>query len=296
MTDSSPKRPSAKPSEATSGRVDQVRPSMDSTDDSLREKDVFGDDTEVNYHAVGGLGAIVLMLKTQIGLGVLTLPHVVSVLGLVPGIIALLGIGTLTTWSDWMVGRFKLRHRAVCESPALCPPVTKLTQPDGIDDVGKMLFGRVGEWVASAVYWLYMIFVTGSAMLSISIALNSVSAHGACTAVFVAVAAIASALFASIQTLGKVQALGWIGVVSILAAGTCNTSSTQQTDPSPDSDYLGRRAGSSPSGALDRSVDERSSDHRKPDFCGGKQRLELYRFRLRRHALFLFYYRGDERP
>ena len=34
------------------------------------------------------------------------------------------------------------------------------------------------------------IFVAGSAMLSISIALNALSLHGACTAVFVAVAAI----------------------------------------------------------------------------------------------------------
>jgi hypothetical protein len=55
-------------------------------------------------------------------------------------------------------------------------------------------------------------------MLGISIALNSLSTHGTCTAVFVAVAAVAGFALASIQTLGKISWLAWVGLTGILSA------------------------------------------------------------------------------
>lgn len=56
-------------------------------------------------------------------------------------------------------------------------------------------------------------------MLSTSIGLNAVSAHGACTAVFVVVAAVMSFALASIRTLGKMTWVAWGGLVSIFVAG-----------------------------------------------------------------------------
>lgn len=64
-----------------------------------------------------------------------------------------------------------------------------------------------------------MVFAAAAGMISMSTSLNALSNHGACTAVFIAVSAIAGGLVASIQTLGRIQALGWVGIVSILAAG-----------------------------------------------------------------------------
>lgn len=55
-------------------------------------------------------------------------------------------------------------------------------------------------------------------MLGISIGLNAVSTHGACTAVFVAVAAIVGFSLASIQTLGRITWLAWIGLMCIITA------------------------------------------------------------------------------
>jgi hypothetical protein len=57
-------------------------------------------------------------------------------------------------------------------------------------------------------------------MLGISIGLNSLSVHGTCTAVFVAVAAIAGFCLASIQTLGKLGWLAWLGLFGILSSST----------------------------------------------------------------------------
>ncbi|KAK6810955.1 hypothetical protein RU639_013228 [Aspergillus parasiticus] len=147
--------------------------------------DVFGEVTEngPNYRNVGWIGTVALMMKSQIGLGVLSIPTAFDTLGIVPGIICLIAIAVITTWSDYMIGVFKLRHRSVYS----------------IDDV---------DWI----------FVSGSGMLSLSIGLNAVSTHGVCTAVFVAVAAILGFMFSSIRTLGHITWLAWVGLVCILTA------------------------------------------------------------------------------
>ncbi|KAM0228237.1 hypothetical protein ACHAPO_010885 [Fusarium lateritium] len=171
-------------------------------DRTIEHDAVFGDITEdgPNYRNVGWIGTTALMMKTQIGLGVLSMPVVFDTLGIVPGIILLILIAGMTTWSDWIVGDFKLRHRHVY----------------GIDDVGQMLFGRIGYEIFGAMYALYFTFVSGSAMLSISVALNALSTHGACTAIFVAVAAVVTFCLSSIQTLARISWVAWVGATCII--------------------------------------------------------------------------------
>ncbi|KAL2829361.1 putative amino acid transporter [Aspergillus pseudoustus] len=158
--------------------------------------DVFGGVNEngPNYRSVGWVGTIILMLKTQIGLGVLSIPAIFESVGMIPGILLICAVAGIATWTSYMVGVFKLRHHQVY----------------GIDDAGGLMFGWVG----------LMIFVAGSAILGTSIGLNAVSTHGACTAVFVVVAAAIGFLLASIRTLNRIKWLAWVGlscvVVSIL--------------------------------------------------------------------------------
>ncbi|KAJ5391172.1 amino acid transporter [Penicillium cosmopolitanum] len=163
---------------------------------------VFGEITEEgpNYRNVGWLGSAALMMKSQIGLGVLSIPVAFDTLGIVPGVVILCTIACITTWSDYIVGVFKLRHRDVY----------------GIDDAGGLMFGRIGKAFFGSAFCLYWVFVAGSGMLSISIALNALSTHGTCTAVFVAVAAIVGFMLSSIQTLGRMGPLAWIGLVCII--------------------------------------------------------------------------------
>ncbi|CAG9983547.1 unnamed protein product [Clonostachys byssicola] len=163
---------------------------------------VFGEITEdgPNYRNVGWLGTSALMIKAQIGLGVLSIPQAFDVLGIVPGVICLSMVAAITTWSDYIVGVFKLRHPEIY----------------GIDDVGWMIFGRIGKEVLAAGFVLYYAFVAGAMMLGISIGLNAVTMHGVCTAVFVAVAAIIGGGFASIRTLGKMSWLAMFGVTCLV--------------------------------------------------------------------------------
>ncbi|KAL2826631.1 transmembrane amino acid transporter protein-domain-containing protein [Aspergillus cavernicola] len=146
---------------------------------------VFGEVAEdgPNYHNVGWLGTVALMMKTQIGLGVLSIPSVFHTLGLVPGVTLLCVVSGIAMWTSYIVGVFKLKHPQVY----------------GIDDA----------------YW---IFVAGSGILGISISLNAVSGHGTCTAAFVAISAVISFAFASIRTLGKITWVAWLGLVCIIVA------------------------------------------------------------------------------
>ena len=77
------------------------------------------------------------MIKTQIGLGVLSIPQVLDTLGMGPGLVVVIAIGVITTWSNYTIGVFKKNHPSVY----------------GIDDVGFKLFGRPGR------EFFYVVFV-----------------------------------------------------------------------------------------------------------------------------------------
>lgn len=76
------------------------------------------------------------MMKTQFGIGVLSIPEVLDTLGLVPGVICLCVVGSISTWANYIIGGFKQRHPEVY----------------GIDDAGGLMFGRIGrEFLGAAV-------------------------------------------------------------------------------------------------------------------------------------------------
>jgi amino acid transporter len=87
-----------------------------------------------------------------------------------------------------------------------------------MDGVGYILAGKWGRELYSVVYPLFMIFLSGSGFVAISIAFNAVSTHATCTVAWVVVAMVGTFAMASIQTLNRVSILGWIGFVSVMSA------------------------------------------------------------------------------
>lgn len=79
------------------------------------------------------------MVKTMLGLGVLSIPSVFDTLGMIPGIICLLAVAAITTWSALQIQHFKINHPSVY----------------GVDDAGQMIVGRFGREV------LYVAFILG---------------------------------------------------------------------------------------------------------------------------------------
>lgn len=118
----------------------QDYPKTDATHDA-----VFGEINEdgPNYRDVGWMGTVILMMKTQIGLGVLGIPSALHTLGMVPGVIILIVVACMTTWSGYMVGKFKLLHPHVY----------------GIDDAGAIFGGRIGR----EILWFGFVICESSA-------------------------------------------------------------------------------------------------------------------------------------
>lgn len=169
------------------------------------------------------MGAWVLISKANIGLGVLSLPYALHILGLVPGLILLVTIALIIAYCAAQVGSFKLRHPEVYD----------------LADGGLVVGGRPLKEILYFFFYLYMITMVSSAIVSVSTALNAVSAHGACTAVFIVVAAIMGLLLGSIRTLDKVSIVGWAGLVSLAAALLILTIAVGLQDRPPDAPKLG---------------------------------------------------------
>ncbi|EYE94813.1 uncharacterized protein EURHEDRAFT_531051 [Aspergillus ruber CBS 135680] len=172
------------------------RPSKPLDSPPIAQDAVFGEITEEgpNYRDVGWLGTVALMMKTQFGLGVLSIPQILDSLGIIPGIICLVVVAAVTTWSNYVIGTFKLKHPEVY----------------AIDDAGELMFGRVGREVFGVGVCVYWIFCSGSGLLSTSIGLNRMSA-------------IASCSLASFRTLGKIKWTAWVGVGSVFTASMIAT-------------------------------------------------------------------------
>ncbi|KAL1412223.1 hypothetical protein Q8F55_003234 [Vanrija albida] len=170
-----------------------------------------------NYRNVGWLGTTVLMSKATIGIGVLGIPFSLQVVGLIPGLIYLTAVMTIITWSNAVLGQFKRNHPEVYS----------------IADAGRVIGGRAGYEFFFAAFLIYMVFCCGSSIVTIATALNAVSLHGACTSVFIAVASVVGFLASSVRTLGKMAWLGWVGMVTIMAAIlTLTIAVTVQSRPS----------------------------------------------------------------
>ncbi|KAI8662084.1 Aa-trans domain-containing protein [Fusarium keratoplasticum] len=116
----------------------QMGECQDTTQDAI-----FGEISEdgPNYRSVGWIGTVALMMKTQIGLGVLSIPAVFDTLGIVPGVICLCAVSAITTWSDYIVSVFKLRHPEVYS----------------IDDAGFLMFGRIGREFLGIAFCLFFV-------------------------------------------------------------------------------------------------------------------------------------------
>ncbi|KAJ5215168.1 amino acid transporter [Penicillium citrinum] len=172
--------------------------------DVITEDAVFGTITTdgPNYRNIGWLGTSVLMMKAQIGLGVLSLPAAFNTLGLIPGIVSLLVLAHITTWGSYELGIFKLNHPEMY----------------GYHDSMGLVFGRVGYEIMTIAFALFLVFCCASGLLSISIALNAISTHATCTAAFVAVPAVTVFCLASIRTMGSISWLAWVGMGCIFVA------------------------------------------------------------------------------
>lgn len=155
------------------------------------------------YLALNSKGATIFIIKTQFGLGVLGLPDAFHTLGFVPALIVLAILGAMVTWTGLMVGNFRLKHPSVYS----------------IADAAYILFGRPGREVLGLFLWGLYSLSLGAVSLSLSVAFNTFSDHGACTLAWAGMSAgIALLICIAFRSLKSLVAFGGFSVVSIFIA------------------------------------------------------------------------------
>ncbi|KAI9880981.1 MAG: hypothetical protein M1830_009475 [Pleopsidium flavum] len=153
--------------------------------------DPFGDEenADVKYKTMAWWQAGMIMIAETVSLGILSLPSVLAAVGLVPGVILILGLGALATYTGFVIGQFKLCY----------PHVHNMA------DAGEVLLGPIGREIFGAAQIIFLIFVMGSHILTFSIMLNTISNHGACTIAFGIVGMVVCLIFTLPRTLHKVS-------------------------------------------------------------------------------------------
>ena len=110
----------------------------------------------------------ILMLAENVSLGVLALPQALAILGLVPGLLCILFLGLIATYTGWIIGEFKLAHPSM----------------HSFADCGMMIAGPIGREIMAVGQVLILIFIMGAHVLSFAIAMNAITEHATCTIVF----------------------------------------------------------------------------------------------------------------
>jgi hypothetical protein len=133
-----------------------------------------------------------LMVAETISLGILSLPSVLSKVGLVPGIILLFGMGLFATYSGYVMYQFKLEY----------PWVKSMA------DAGEVMFKpwgnkakQVGRELGGAAQTIFLVFSMASHILTWTICFDVLTDHAVCNVVWGIVALIVFWMFDLPRTL-----------------------------------------------------------------------------------------------
>ncbi|KAJ5279059.1 hypothetical protein N7478_004431 [Penicillium angulare] len=156
---------------------------------------------DVDFRGVSWQGAAIIVTKLQIGLGALSLPSTFHVLGFFPGLLCFTTLGLICTFAGYVCGNAR----------------QYFPHMHSISDAAELLFGKFAREFIGVAYYIYVALVAGAGMLTVSVALNALSNHGACTMVFLAViCAVSFIIGTGFRSLEKVSWISWLGVAGII--------------------------------------------------------------------------------
>ncbi|KAH7145399.1 transmembrane amino acid transporter protein-domain-containing protein [Dactylonectria estremocensis] len=155
-----------------------------------------------NYRTLGRWDTILVLFMNQLGLGILSLPASLKVLGIVPGVIAIIGIGLISWYAAHLLLQFYRKH----------PHVVSIVE------MTRIVGGPWFEAIAGVVMMIQVVFISASAVVTLSVALNTISSHATCTVVFILVACIACFILSLPRTMKFVSMSGIPNAVGVVAA------------------------------------------------------------------------------
>ncbi|KAF2630025.1 amino acid transporter [Macroventuria anomochaeta] len=192
-------------SNRTTSRDTETRPQIaEKRRSSAHDDDPFGDEgeNEVKYRTLRWWQAGLIMIAETISLGVLSLPSVLATIGFVPGIILIIAMGSLATYTGYVLGQYKAAY----------PRVHNLA------DALEVMWGPFGREFGGAAQTIFLVFVMGSHILTFTIAMNAITENATCSIVWGVVGFVVLWIFTLPRTLKKVSYLSIASFISICGA------------------------------------------------------------------------------
>ncbi|KAF5004539.1 hypothetical protein FDECE_8971 [Fusarium decemcellulare] len=174
--------------------------------DENAKTEVLEDNGEVfnqaEFRALGWVKAGIILMKLCFATGVLAIPSAFNVVGYGPGIILLVAWGSLTTYYAYVMYVFRMKYPGV----------------HNIADAAAVIGGPIAREIAGILFLLTWVLSSGSGFIGLAQGFKILANGKVCTVVWTMVAALLTAVAASIPTLGKLAILTWIGFASIFTA------------------------------------------------------------------------------
>jgi amino acid permease len=147
-------------------------------------------------------GGIILIAET-VSLGILSLPSVLATLGLVPGIILILVMSALSTYSCVVLGEFRRKY----------PFVQNFG--DAVEVIGKSIgMGRPFQEIFGWAQVIFQVFVAGSHLLTWTICMNTLTNSSTCTIVW---AVVGLGVFWVLNLPRTLKYTSWMSIASCLS-------------------------------------------------------------------------------
>ncbi|KAL8913534.1 MAG: hypothetical protein Q9172_007267 [Xanthocarpia lactea] len=118
------------------------------------------------------------------------------------GVILILGLGAVATYTGYVIGQFKLAYPGV----------------HNMADAGEVMLGGIGREIFGAAQILFLILIMGSHILTFSIMMNTITEHATCSIVFGIVGLAVSLICTLPRTLRRVSYMAIASFISIFAA------------------------------------------------------------------------------
>jgi amino acid permease len=144
---------------------------------------------------------VIIFMTNEIGIGILSLPAALNTLGFFPGILCIIGMGMLSLYTAYNLIQYWRKYPYMLN----------------IVDYGRVLGGKWLEIVFAIGFLINMALISASAVVTISIGLNTVSDHAACTVAFSVVAVLAMWAMCVPHSMRFVSWASWPCTISIMA-------------------------------------------------------------------------------
>lgn len=131
------------------------------------------------------------MVAENISLGILSLPGVLATCGLIGGMIAIVLLGLMSTYSGYVLWQMKMRYPQITNYP----------------DIGRVLFGPIGGEILGVAYVIYCVFCMASHILTFTIAMNVLTEHATCTIIWGVIGLVVFTVLSIPRTLKNVSFL-----------------------------------------------------------------------------------------